>query len=52
MPDWLDLESSKFVGQKAIGTTDPSYFDPTLKEEKPTYVDENTSRDQAGFSKL
>lgn len=52
LPDWLDLGTSAYVGQKAIATTDPSYFDPTLKEERPTYVDENASRNKAGFSEL
>lgn len=49
LPDWLDYGLHTVPGLRTIATTDPSYFNPSLKEEtNATY----TRTDQEGFSQL
>ena len=49
LPDWLDFGDHTVIGLRTIATTDPSYFNPHLKEE--THAP-NTGTDHKGFSEL
>ncbi len=49
LPDWLDYGLHTVPGLRVIATTDPTYFNPALKEDpRATY----TRTDQEGFSQL
>ena len=49
LPDWLDFGEHTVPGRRMIATTDPTYFNPQMKEDTNAPY---TRSDQEGFSQL